>query len=113
VTVNGSSVAATFPGVVRGGQYRVAWRVVADDGHPETGDFGFTYAAASSPSAPAQPGGASTEPAADPVSVSQEGSAEDGSGVPWVLVGVGAVVVLAIVALRQVRTVRQGRSRAR
>jgi hypothetical protein len=43
------------------GRYFVAWRILADDGHVESGSFGFTVAASG---APAPPASAAVAPAA-------------------------------------------------
>jgi copper resistance protein C len=89
-TLSGDVVSAPVPGTLAPGAYRVAWRVVADDGHPVTGTFSFTLAgSASSSSTPAT---STASAAASTVAVATDGAASS-SALPW-LPG-GLVVVLA------------------
>ena len=83
-TLAGDVVTAPVSGSLDPGAYRVAWRIVADDGHPVTGTFAFTIAGATS-SAPATPSASAS-------SVATDGAASAGPGL-WV------VAVLAVVGL--------------
>lgn len=47
--VDGASVTAALPAGLPGGDYEVAWRVTAADGHPISGTFTFSVAAAPAP----------------------------------------------------------------
>lgn len=49
-TVRGATVRMTLAGPASPGRYRLAWRVVADDGHPVSGTLRFEVAAPASPS---------------------------------------------------------------
>ena len=88
------------------GTYTVQWRVVSSDAHPIEGSFDFSVAAGSTATAPAGAGvstpgkntaGTDTPAAAD-TSAAAAAQEEEASGAfPWAL-GVGAVVLLVIVA---------------
>jgi copper resistance protein C len=76
-------------GVLAPGVYRVGWRVVAEDGHPVTGEFRFTVKGGGSPSAAAPSASApSSAPAARP--------ATRNSGAGWWWIGL-VVAVLAVI----------------
>lgn len=62
-TVSSATVRTPIPGVLEAGAYRIAYRVVAADGHPITGQSTFEVAGAASPSAAAGPGGSAATPA--------------------------------------------------
>ena len=64
-------VVQRIDGVLTPGVYTVGWRVVAEDGHPVTGEFRFTVknsggSSSAAPSAPAPSAPASSAPAAEP-----------------------------------------------
>jgi MYXO-CTERM domain-containing protein len=91
-TLAGDVVTAPVAGTLAPGGYRVAWRIVADDGHPVTGTFAFTLAASTTASA-----SASAPASAAPVTqVATEGTSSVG---PWVVTGVVLLVVVAGAAL--------------
>ncbi|WP_371130790.1 copper resistance protein CopC [Arthrobacter sp. SDTb3-6] len=83
------------------GKYTVEWRLVSSDSHPVEGAFTFTARAGSSAGAVAGPAHSAqqvTEAAAQP--------AADSGGIPWSvfgLIGVLAVVVIAMVVLARRR----------
>lgn len=68
--------------------YRLAYRVVADDGHPNTGSIGFTVGDTTVPPPPRP----SPAPASQPGLLSPERFGTDRS-LPWVLAGTGVLVV--------------------
>ncbi|WP_185746041.1 copper resistance CopC family protein [Oryzihumus leptocrescens] len=103
-TVNGAHVAAALAGGLASGEYRVAFRVVSDDGHPVTGQSRFTLnlpAAGPSPRAPAPSASPLAAPstAAAPASLAGDGSSWVTQHLPalsgallLVVVGAGALV---------------------
>jgi len=60
--VKGSHVSGPLSGGLGSGDYRVAWRVVSDDGHPVSGQSGFRLKLAHEPVA-TPPAGATSGPA--------------------------------------------------
>ncbi|MFB9836355.1 copper resistance CopC family protein [Actinoallomurus acaciae] len=72
------------------GVYTVGWRVVAEDGHPVTGEYKFTVKGGGSPSAASgvAPSSAPASPAAEP--------AQHTSSAGWWWIGL-VVVVLAVI----------------
>lgn len=110
--VAGTTVTQPLRPGMPNGAYRVAWRSVAADGHPVTGELGFEVSAPEptpSPSATprptgddategdegptAQPTDETTELPAEPVAVAPSGS---GGVPPWLVAG--PVAALALVA---------------
>ena len=102
------------------GDYRVTWRVTSSDGHPISGELGFTVSAAAATPAPAAPEPSmttqatpeSSEPSepsvtrgsdADPVSADGEGTSPvDGvGGAVLALVALGAVVAVFVLMRRR------------
>lgn len=113
---NGSTVVARLGATRPAGRYQVAYRVVASDGHPISGQISFTASAAAGPasSAEATPpssaaAGASQPPESTPTTTTSptspapaaaEGSDDGGSGsTTGTVVAIVAGVVTAIVAL--------------
>ncbi|UER55235.1 copper resistance protein CopC [Kineosporiaceae bacterium SCSIO 59966] len=101
--VDGRTVTAAVPDGVPGGQYTLTWRVTAQDGHPLTGEYGFTVRptatdSRSSASPPATSPASVPPPATpEPTASAAVGPETDGSDVavlPWAL-GAGAVVLAA------------------
>jgi methionine-rich copper-binding protein CopC len=94
-TLAGTDVVAPVAPLTVSGVYTVAWRVVADDGHPVTGTFTFTVDLGSAaPSASATiPSSASLAATATP-----DGSS---SSVPvgWIVACAGAVALAAVVVV--------------
>ncbi|MEN9741942.1 MAG: hypothetical protein RIR66_898, partial [Actinomycetota bacterium] len=43
LTFEGATVSAVAPADLMPGEYTVTWRAAADDGHVQTGEFGFTF----------------------------------------------------------------------
>lgn len=82
------------------GTYTVQWRVVSSDAHPIEGSFDFSVAAGSTATAPAGAGASAPESATAGTGTSTAAAPqeEEASGAfPWAL-GVGAVVLVVIVA---------------
>lgn len=96
--VAGPVVTAALPGGLPAGGYEVAWRATSADGHPISGTFSFTAAAAAP--APAAPAPSSPAPAppvsATPAPTSDAAAPQDrGDGTPvglWVALGTGLAV---------------------
>jgi len=101
--LTGSDVTVALEPLTASGAYTVAWRVVADDGHPVTGTFGFTLAlgASATPSATAT---TTVTPAL--AATSSSAAADSSSALPWVLGGV-AVLVLVGAGLGAARALRR------
>lgn len=108
-TVDGGSVVASLRGLDVPGRYRVAYRVVAADGHPETGGFRFTLseAAASTRSSrataavlPTGSGSQSSDLAASPAS---------GASGPWLAVSVALAGLLVSAVLARFTALRRTR----
>jgi methionine-rich copper-binding protein CopC len=92
----GATVTEQVAGVLPAGVYTVGWRVVAEDGHPVTGDYKFTVVGGSSPSpAPASVTASSSAPAAAaPSSTPAAQRTGNTSGASWWWVGLGAVIIV-------------------
>jgi len=85
------------------GEVTVLWKVVSSDGHPISGEFSFTVAAApTETSSPSPTASETTAPSEPPASASPSPTiapADTGSAaLPWVLFGVIAVALAAGVA---------------
>ncbi len=95
-TAKGNSVVAPWPDDATAGTYRVTYRVVAADGHPITGEFGFRVAGRPSPPSRAA---ASPTPAAT-ASAAPAQPAESSGPPAWlwlvvaVLIAAGAVIAV-------------------
>ena len=85
--VTESTVSQNLQGGSPAGQYTVAWRVTAADGHPLSGTFGFTAATASD--------GKPATPAAIEARGPDDGSSAGMSIWIWILAGVALVAVVA------------------
>jgi methionine-rich copper-binding protein CopC len=80
------------------GSYTVEWRVTSADGHPVTGKFAFTSAAASAGSA-----GPATSSSSGAAAGSAGASSSSGSGSAWLLPVLALVAVWVVVAVFAVR----------
>ncbi|GAA0988810.1 hypothetical protein GCM10009555_071280 [Acrocarpospora macrocephala] len=93
------------------GKYTIAYRVVSSDGHPRTGEVPFTVTPSPTPttspspppseSASPSPAAATSAPplatpSAEPVAATSGGAS---SMTVWILVGVGALVVVTVFVL--------------
>jgi methionine-rich copper-binding protein CopC len=65
--IHGRTLEASVPGRLPAGRYFVGWRILSDDGHVESGSFGFTVAAAGAAKAPPAAVGSSTPAPAQPI----------------------------------------------
>ncbi len=81
-------------GQVGPGRYRVAYRVVAPDGHPVVGEYAFTVAADAATSGTGR-------------SVVDAGPAAPDGGRPWVVPLLGLLAVATAVGLRVAHGVRR------
>ncbi|NLE71375.1 MAG: copper resistance protein CopC [Actinomycetales bacterium] len=110
--VAGTTVTQALRPGLPDGAYTVAWRSVAQDGHPVSGTFSFEVAAGQAPEATDAPAEPTQTPAATPAPdepadatptatagaddpADGADAADAGRGVPW---GVVAAVVVAVVA---------------
>jgi methionine-rich copper-binding protein CopC len=89
--VDNQVIQAIQPGSAAGA-YTVLWRVTSADGHPISGQFGFTAAAGSSGTA-VVPSGEAAGPASGPLT--DTGSDGVNPALVWLLVACGAIVVAA------------------
>ena len=109
-SVEGPTATIAWPDSAPGGQWRVNYRVVSQDGHPIEGGITFTYAAASptpSPTSAAPTSASPTSPAptsAPPTSAAPSPStspaADSSGGTSGLLVAglaVGAIVIVGVV----------------
>jgi len=81
-----TSVTAAWPAGLPGDTYKVAYRVVSEDGHPITGSFSFSYPASVSES---------VSESAPAVPASAESPSESGSTLIWVLGFLALALVVA------------------
>ncbi len=113
-TLKGSTVTVTWPATANSGEYSISYRVVADDGHPVTGQIAFSIKAASpSPSvvtpSPTAASPSSSAPATpSPTPTTSPEPTQSGGLVGWVAGGivVAALVVLVVYALLRRRGTR-------
>lgn len=82
-----------------GGAYTVTWQVVSSDGHPTSGEYGFSLTL---PEASAEPSATPSETAAaeptDPPSDAAQPAQQSDDSMPWpLLIGLGVVLLAAIV----------------
>lgn len=89
-----------------GGEYLVLWKTVSADGHPVSGEFGFTYAGAAVADAPAMEAGGEAadpgQPAAAPVESPETDVSPSGPGAPAgivLLAGLGMACLLGFAGL--------------
>lgn len=112
--VSGPTATVAWPAEAPGGEWRVDYRVVSQDGHPVEGSIAFAYAASSPTPSPSPtsaapspaPTTSSAEPAPEPTSAEPSPTvapASDSSGLSagWIIaiIAVVAIVVIAIVGL--------------
>jgi len=108
VGISGATVSRAMRSGAPAGRYAVAWRVVAADGHPVSGQFGFTVSVGpppgttiTSPAASASPVAPSSEA---PTSVAAPGPGDHPQADGWstaanVVLGAVAVLVLGFLML--------------
>jgi copper resistance protein C len=96
-STDGDKVAQPLLPLDASGKYRIAYRVVAEDGHPITGKISFTVTWPASPvvSPSASPGSGSAGRTATPTSRAASDPAAGGSGPGWPIV-IGGVALLAL-----------------
>ena len=105
-TVEGAVVTQPLRGSGPAGAYGVVWKVVSSDGHATSGEFSFTVTTGDEPAATTEP---STSPSAVPTTeqtatpevtatpAPEPSDSADGSAWIWILVIIGALVVIALV----------------
>ena len=98
-TVNGREVTQKIKSDATDETYKVAWRVVSQDGHPIEVAFNVTVGKGGSGDASSSSAGASNEASPNASSGSSDSEASN-SGVPlWVSGVIGAIIALGIVAI--------------
>lgn len=91
--IEGDTVTVPLEEDLPPGDYRVTWQVVSSDGHPTSGEYGFTVLGAT---ASADPAPTPTEPSATPDDSDALASSEE-EPAPWpLLIGLGVVLLVAI-----------------
>lgn len=126
VTVDGATVSVAWPADADSGRFNVAWRVVADDGHPIEGTLSFTIEAPSpaptsaSPTATsaspsptstsASPAPTNASPTPTSASPSPSPSATTSSSTTSPLAIVGGIVAIAVLAAVVIALVRRQRN---
>ncbi|MEV7632669.1 copper resistance CopC family protein [Microbacterium sp. NPDC089318] len=94
--VSADTVTVPLSGGMPDGAYAVTWQVVSSDGHPTSGEYSFSLASAE---ASAEPSATPTESAAEQPTESAQPAAQSETA-PWpLLVGLGVVLVAAIVTV--------------
>ncbi len=93
-TPDNRSVTLAAATALAAGGYRLAFRVVADDGHPSTGSIGFTVGDTTAVPPPRP----TAAPPSQPGLLSADRFATD-RALPWVLGGAGTLVVAGFVYL--------------
>lgn len=122
-TVDGAVVSQPLDAAGAAGRYRVVWKVVSSDGHPTSGEFSFTVATASAPSATPQP---SDEPTSAPTTsapttaVPSEDAAPESAQTPattdesgattaiWIISIIGILAAVAVAVWLSMRARRGG-----
>lgn len=91
--LNGTRVVADWPGTENSGQYRVSFRVVAEDGHPIEGSFAFRL------TGPKQQSSLPPTQAAAPAAEADDGGSSPSSLPAWLWVAGAVVLALAILLI--------------
>jgi hypothetical protein len=112
VTVDGTTMSRTVD--LQDGAYTVLWRYVSPDGHPVTGELGFTVALPAQTAAPTGSATPTSEPTETSATVEATRSATpaasdagSGAGGAALWLGAGAVLVAGLVAVLAVARRRQ------
>ena len=114
VGISGATVNREMRSGAPAGRYAVAWRVVAADGHPVSGKFGFTVSVGPPPGTPITSPAAAASPAAPPAeaptSVATPGPGDHPHADGWstaakMVLGAVAVLVLGFLVLVMRRVV--------
>ena len=108
LTYGGAKISIELKPLGDPGTYTVAWRVVADDGDPQSQTYTFDYQPAGSATTPA-----ATSSASDPSASSAAGGTSDSSGgTPWLPFAiVGFVIIVAVAVVLVVRSGRESGDR--
>lgn len=115
-TVEGAIVTQQLAPEAPAGAYRVIWKVVSSDGHPTSGEFGFSVANSTEVTPTAEPSAEPTDTAtAEPAPSATAGPGTDATPAPesddssasttliWVLAIAGVLVIVGIVVWLVVR----------
>lgn len=80
------------------GAYDVTWKVVSSDGHPTSGEYSFSIAAAEEPKPSAAPS-ESAQPTT-PASTQAPAESAETESAPWpLLIGLGVVLLIAVIVV--------------
>jgi methionine-rich copper-binding protein CopC len=101
VAVSGGQARVPLRGTARPGTYRVAYRVVASDGHPVTGSYRFRVVGTSASAA--RPAAATRDVADRAVVATAAGPPGGPSASAWVVAGLGAVTLALVLGLGAAR----------
>lgn len=110
ITASGTKLSVALPDNLKPGEYTVVWRVVSADGHPISGEFGFTIkdsegaGGAVSQTTQAGLGGSVVDQPDKKVEergqIGESTAADTGMSTPMiVLLGVGGLAIIVIVVL--------------
>ena len=118
--VEGSTVTQSLAGTTTGA-ISVLWRVVSSDGHPISGEFAFDVAAAPVEPTPTASPTPSAEPEPVPTSTASPTptptvapvEAGGASPLPWILGGIGLLIVIGLVVWLLAARARQQKEVAR
>ncbi|GAB3633760.1 hypothetical protein GCM10027421_31130 [Microbacterium shaanxiense] len=117
-TLDGAMVVQPLASGGTAGQYHVIWKVVSSDGHPTSGEFGFSVSTGAAGDAPpaAEP---TTEPeetttAAPTVPADEDPSMTSGFSIsaPWIIGGAVVLLIAAFIIFMVIRG-RRGSSEPR
>ncbi|WP_307357296.1 copper resistance CopC family protein [Microbacterium murale] len=115
-TLDGAMVVQPLVSEAPAGDYHVIWKVVSSDGHPTSGEFGFSVSTGTAGEAPpaaeettAPTEAATTEPTAPNVAEDPDMASGFSISIPWLI---GAAVVLIIAAFIVFMVVRSRRGSA-
>lgn len=97
----GNHVTQRVAGPLAPGVYTVGWRVVAEDGHPATGEYRFTVVGRAASGSPSPAGrasstGSSALPASPSAGIGNDASPRRTSGPGWGWVGLAALLAGAV-----------------
>ena len=100
VQPNGAVVSVAWPANLKSGDYEIAYRVVADDGHPQMGAIHFTFAGAADSAAPSSatsaPAASSPSAAASPASTATSAESTTSTGLSTMTLGIILLAVLVV-----------------
>lgn len=100
-TVNGAVVTQPLAAQGEAGAYHVVWKIVSSDGHPTSGEFGFSVATSTVVAPTEEPSTAPTDEAttAPPTTAPTQAPSEGDAVGPWLLAIIGGLVVIGVVVV--------------